>query len=391
MSTYRLTELVYDENTDRTPAEIARHGLDPSPALAAAMAALTEDGDTFELADGRTLTLRIVSEDEERGEWTGVEYLNDCDGFGRVAWSGHRDGRPDGFDGAASIVYRQPVQGGSVCWWQPPTAEEIGLPELDAEWMAECKATVARIVEDGVLTVRLVLTEKVRDSAGGEHEVEMASASLHEVDSFYPEIIGELAGEIISEVEDHHPDSRPNGSCDECDAAIPDAAPGEVRSCPRDPAHDPYSDGHNNGGDPVRDEDGREILTPIAGYLTCRYVLVDADDEAGEIYECLVHGATSIGHEISCEHAPDYDPEPGSEHYVLNPDGSYDGPFTRSGATRISSERDAEMGTDADGEGYHAFLVVSASAIPALDAERERQAREDERDALDAMAESDEP
>lgn len=41
-----------------------------------------------------------------------------------------------------------------------------------------------------------------------------------------------------------------NGRCDECGAAIPGAEPGEVRMCPADSYHDPYSDGFQNGGDP---------------------------------------------------------------------------------------------------------------------------------------------
>ena len=77
-------------------------------------------------------------------------------------------------------------------------------------------------------------------------------------------------------------DDRPNGSCDECGAAIPDAEPGDVRRCPVNPDHDPYTDGMSNGGDPVYrvfcdapncgEEANEEFFHEFIGYVcTCDF------------------------------------------------------------------------------------------------------------------------
>ena len=47
-------------------------------------------------------------------------------------------------------------------------------------------------------------------------------------------------------------DENSNGFCDDCGAVIVDGGEGEPRVCSAFPdEHDPYSDGHNNGGDPI--------------------------------------------------------------------------------------------------------------------------------------------
>lgn len=55
----------------------------------------------------------------------------------------------------------------------------------------------------------------------------------------------------MSDTDTFDPDSAPNGLCDECDAPIADAEPGEPRRCSVNDEHDPYSDGFQNGGDPL--------------------------------------------------------------------------------------------------------------------------------------------
>lgn len=53
------------------------------------------------------------------------------------------------------------------------------------------------------------------------------------------------------------------------------------------------------------EEYGDAIHTPIMGWLSCRYVYEGTDAEDGDYYLCVAHGATTLGHQVSCEKAPD--------------------------------------------------------------------------------------
>lgn len=82
--------------------------------------ALTDDGDTLELPDGRTLRVRTEPDDmtimDEQGEgmWCGrLEWVR----ANRDYWPA-RYSRPDGFDGAAEIIRRED---GEALWWDVPT------------------------------------------------------------------------------------------------------------------------------------------------------------------------------------------------------------------------------------------------------------------------------
>jgi hypothetical protein len=75
---------------------------------------LTDDGDTFELTDGRTLRLRVESDPHTS--------VNDFDCYGRVAevergpWDGHNKPRPQGFTGRA---VKLSIPNGPDYWWEP--------------------------------------------------------------------------------------------------------------------------------------------------------------------------------------------------------------------------------------------------------------------------------
>lgn len=157
----------------------------PSEALAAATAALSDDGDTFELAGGQKLRLRIeVDQDTE---------INDSDCYGKVEWiqrGHHQDPRPDGFDGKARKLWGA----SDPFWWQPWDGA------TDAQ-IAEFIPLLRELMEYGFKVVVLELLEVTTDSRGGEHEVEIDRACLGGVDAFYPDLIGELIGELRSTAE----------------------------------------------------------------------------------------------------------------------------------------------------------------------------------------------
>lgn len=91
---------------------------------------LTDDGDTVELDDGRTLRLRIESSDESflfvHKDGT-LDTNDEC--YGTFAFYDTRERncgsygypvRPDGFDGNAEVLRSN---GGDPLWWQPPTGD----------------------------------------------------------------------------------------------------------------------------------------------------------------------------------------------------------------------------------------------------------------------------
>jgi hypothetical protein len=84
--------------------------------MALDLTSLTDDGDTLELPDGRTLRLRIEADLDTNL----FEQPNEA--YGKVAWvernrsTGRPYPRPDGFDGSAEKLYTSR----SPYWWQPP-------------------------------------------------------------------------------------------------------------------------------------------------------------------------------------------------------------------------------------------------------------------------------
>lgn len=111
---------------------------------------LTQDGDTIELPDGRTLRLRIeVDEDAS---------INDYDADGRVEWTRNSDygpQRPSDFTGRARIMDRDHR---STLWWEPPTAELIGCVWTEAELRSE-ESRIRLLLQDGFRGVILELLD----------------------------------------------------------------------------------------------------------------------------------------------------------------------------------------------------------------------------------------
>jgi hypothetical protein len=178
MSNYTLSDFRY---LDSFPAPYP-----PSEALAAATAALGDDGDIFELADGRSLRLRIeVDQDTE---------INDSDCYGKVEWiqrGHHRDPRPEGFDGRARKLWGA----SDPFWWQPWEGA------TDAE-IAEFVPRIQELAEYGFKLVGLELRETLLDSRKFEHTIVVDVAWIGGVDAFYPELIGELVAELRAQVEE---------------------------------------------------------------------------------------------------------------------------------------------------------------------------------------------
>lgn len=112
--------------------------------------ALTEDGDTFELADGRTLALKF-----EPDEGTTVE--DDGDWYGHIApvRDGYNDygtrwPRPDGFDGNAEKIWTR----SDAWWWQPPA--EVKRAD---EGFAALRAALVDLLEYGYSGIVLELRD----------------------------------------------------------------------------------------------------------------------------------------------------------------------------------------------------------------------------------------
>jgi hypothetical protein len=163
---------------------------------------LTDDGDLLELGDRFRLRLRIEHDPDSS--------INDYDGDGKVSKYAydHRDAeyrhRPDGFTGRAR---KFEVDRGLVMWWEPYDGP-MGWQDDAGEWhhanwdqlpVAVQRKEAERIHDllmDGFKVVSLMLEELVPDSWGGEHWVEAGFESLGGVDSFYPELISDLASEL---------------------------------------------------------------------------------------------------------------------------------------------------------------------------------------------------
>lgn len=160
---------------------------------AAAIEALHDDRDTYDMPDGRTLRLCITPDE-------GFDIFACLDTYGRIEWVddrtwndyGYRKGRPDGFDGNAEKIRANRSE---EVWWQPPTDG----PKRGAEGWAELRSLVSDLLEFGcyVITVELLDGEDayrrpiVRDAAsiGGVEPLSYGSDYLSELVS---DLLGEL-------------------------------------------------------------------------------------------------------------------------------------------------------------------------------------------------------
>lgn len=150
---------------------------------------LSDDGDTFDLPDGRTLKLRIEVDQDAS--------INDYDCYGKVAWVESRRfgyaARPDGFDGSAVKLWAP--QNGDQFWWMPYRDEVGGIYDTP-----EARAIVEDLMAFGFKDVGLELIETVTDSYDNEHDVVADTAWIGGVDKFYPELLDDLLAELGDDV-----------------------------------------------------------------------------------------------------------------------------------------------------------------------------------------------
>lgn len=159
---------------------------------------LTDDGDTIDLPDGRSLLLRI-----EPDEYASI--MDDGDWYGDLKWGTNdrytgRDVRPDDFDGSAEKIL---TDGRDVLWWAPP-ADAV----RDADLRGRLRSSIISLYHQGYNVVTLELRETLTDSAGHSHTVTVESASLGMVDligdttaddeAHVREILSDLIHEVLA-------------------------------------------------------------------------------------------------------------------------------------------------------------------------------------------------
>lgn len=113
-----------------------------------AIRALTDDGKTYALPDGRTLRLTITPDD--------IDPFAEHDAYGRVApvkpdrHTVYPATRPDGFDGNAEKLWSR-----SQYWWQPPT----DAPRRDDPAFSALRALVCDVLNYGMCVVSVELLD----------------------------------------------------------------------------------------------------------------------------------------------------------------------------------------------------------------------------------------
>lgn len=152
------------------------------------LSALTDDGDTVELDDGRTLRLRIEP-DLDTDPFTDNPDFYGRIGHGAIDRDTGRERRPDGFDGAA---HKLDVIDGRV-WYQPPTGDYAIAPEHYAEWLA----FVSELYSYGCKIVTVELLD------GEDHygrAIVRDAASLGGIDSLDNGYVHDVVTDLVSEL-----------------------------------------------------------------------------------------------------------------------------------------------------------------------------------------------
>jgi hypothetical protein len=151
------------------------------PVDATDLASLREHGDKIELGDGRTVRLVIepdpdmsIMDEQGSGMWCG-----------RLAWDGPANEygyrtRPDGFTGRAEVIERD---GRERLWWEVPADVVIG-----SDSYRTLRQSILDLCRCGYVSVGLVLE--------CEHGGQLSVAWVSGCDSFYPELIDDLASEL---------------------------------------------------------------------------------------------------------------------------------------------------------------------------------------------------
>lgn len=167
---------------------------------------LTQDGDTLELPDGRTLRVRVEPDQD-------YNPFEDFDIYGRISdlrWGpdnrslenvyGNLE-RPHDFDGNAEKI---DIISGRI-WWQPPKdGPKRGTPEF-REW----RSFIIDLASYGGVGVILELLDEVPDAYG--QPVVRHTASLWGIDSLDDGYITEVVRDLAHELGLHKPtQSQPN-------------------------------------------------------------------------------------------------------------------------------------------------------------------------------------
>lgn len=147
------------------------------------LSALTDDGDTLMLPTGNTLRLRVepdpdmsLMDEQGEGVWCG-----------RLEWTQSHDygtRRPDDFTGRAEVIERD---GRSALWWEVPADIEIG-----SDTHRSLRTSILDLLRFGYVLVGL--EELATCDHGAQHVIRQAW--IGGVDSFYPELLGELFGDL---------------------------------------------------------------------------------------------------------------------------------------------------------------------------------------------------
>lgn len=178
--------------------ELDRQALDrwittePESTLDAIADELVDDGDTWELEDGRMLRLRIVPDE-------GMNPFDEYEIYGKVVpveynRSRERANRPDGFDGNAEKLW--PPQNGDQIWWQPPPDIKRTDPGFN-----KLREMVMDLAAFGMCAFMLELCDGT-DAYGRSIVVNVASLGGVEpfpTDEYKREIVSELLSEVMGE------------------------------------------------------------------------------------------------------------------------------------------------------------------------------------------------
>lgn len=151
---------------------------------------LTEDGDEFELPDGRNLRLKIKPDEcsslKDDGDWYG-----EISDWYRYAYGESRTDRPSHFDGRARKLHTRDMW----CWWQPPK-------DVTDESLSKMAETMQEIAEYGYQLYVLELLEG-EDAYGQPIAIEFQAlggiepfAKAEYVRDFVSEMINEMGIEI---------------------------------------------------------------------------------------------------------------------------------------------------------------------------------------------------
>jgi hypothetical protein len=153
-------------------------------ATMADLSSLKDHGDTVELADGRTVRLTIepdtdhsIMDDQGEGMWCGALAWDNpqrTNEYGYVM-------RPIGFESGRCEVIE--TDGRYRLWWAVPDDIKVG-----SDQHRKLRETIRDLLRYGYVVVGLTLE--------CEHGGTLDSAYVGGVDSFYPELVDDLASEI---------------------------------------------------------------------------------------------------------------------------------------------------------------------------------------------------